>query len=138
MAYEVTPAQKKAFTACRKKIQKIFDKYNEQGLIIHTASNKTCFRRSQIPYLNIYFVAKINSHSKQTVFGFTLSMLLGFTSWWGVASILINKEDKFMKDLYKNFPDKEKWEPVIKNILKEVEKETVFERFIFRKEEGLI
>lgn len=134
---EFTAAQKKAFTACRKKIQKVFEKYQAQGLVTYIGHKKTCFSPATFPYTYVYFEAKAITGQTITNFGVNFSMTNGVTYKWGLMRILLDADDpevkKYETKIQKAFKDREKWTEVMNNILNDIKKETVFERFIYKK-----
>ena len=134
-----TPAQLKMHKACKKKIQKIFDKYQAQGLITYLKGRKTCFSTGWASYYKrIYFEAKAFTGQRSTNFGFTFTMEDGITYYQGVMKILLEPDsDKYINTIYQRFKDKEKWTPIMRSFAEEVKRETALERFLWRKEEGL-
>lgn len=142
--FKATPAQKRVFQSCKKKIQKIFDKYQAQGLLTLQGHKKTCFGNSPIPYTTVLFEAQAITGQMEKNFGIWLSMDKGVDFCCGLASTLLTfrgritdgelREIRDQDTNYQKFKDKDKWISFFEKIIAEIEKETVLERFAWMKD----
>ena len=132
---EITRAQKKIYTECKKEIEKIFNKYREQGYFKFLADRKTCFASTTYPYIELD-VSLLNDHDLPSgYFGFSFNMYKGISHYMGVLAVLLCSEDTICRAALEESKNKEKWVKFAKDFVEEINKATIFSRFMYRKAE---
>ena len=132
---EITRTQRKIYTECKKEIERIYNKYRDQGYFELLADRKTCFASTFCPYIEFDVGLLDNYDLPSNYFGFTFNMYKGIYRYEGGLDVLLCSENSILKDALAEVRNKDKWVKFAKDFVEEINKATIFSRFMYRKAE---